>query len=111
MPSASAKCGPSFTWQQEEADRFGGHSEDGDADLFFDIRDGERDTDDEGVELQDLHAARIQAIKFAGDYVSGDPALLDPTGSLVVNVLDEGREPLLCVTISVSDPGNISASG
>ena len=77
---------------------------------YFDIRDGERDTDDDGVELEDIHAARIQAIKFAGDYVSGEPSLLDPTGSLVVNVLGEAREPLLRVTISVSSPEDILAS-
>jgi hypothetical protein len=32
---------------------------------FFDVLNGERDTDDEGIELADEHVARAEAINFA----------------------------------------------
>ena len=70
---------------------------------YFDIRDGERDIDDEGTDLPDRHAARSNALVFAGDYVRDNPALLDPTGKLIVEVRDDARRPLFGVTISVSD--------
>ena len=77
---------------------------------FFDIRDGDTDTDSEGVELPDLRAARAEAIKFAGAYVSNNPSLLDETGDLTVNLLDETRQPLFCVMITSADLRGSSAS-
>ena len=70
---------------------------------FFDIHDGDNDTDEDGVELPDLSAARAEAIKFAGSYVSNNPSLLYDTGDIAIDLLDEARKPLFRVLIKGSN--------
>jgi hypothetical protein len=78
--------------------------------FYFDIADGERDTDDEGVELADVETARAEAIKFAGEFISNQPGLLDQTGVLIVDLLDAERQPLFRVSIIASGPKRAARS-
>lgn len=55
---------------------------------FFTLRDHVVETDDEGVELADAHAARIEAIRYAGEVLRDEPQLLDGRNLLVVEVSD-----------------------
>lgn len=43
---------------------------------FFDLNDHERSPDETGTELPGLDAARVAAVKFAGDYLSDHPEIV-----------------------------------
>ena len=56
---------------------------------FFALHDHTFETDEEGVDLPDLHAARLEAIRFAGEVLRDQPDLLDGSNALSVKVTDE----------------------
>lgn len=70
---------------------------------FFNIYDHVHDEDHEGVELASPAEARIQAVVFAGDYLSDNPELLRDEKPLVIEVRDEAKQVLLTVTMSADD--------
>lgn len=71
---------------------------------FFDIDNHERYVDEEGTELADADAARIQAVIFAGDYLRDNPHLVSNGGHLRVAVRDEMGTILLSVAVTTDDP-------
>ena len=56
--------------------------------FFFHTVDGEREPDDEGVELPDLGAARLEAIRFGGAVLHDQPELLAHGRDFRVEVAD-----------------------
>lgn len=56
---------------------------------FFSLRDHTIETDDVGTELPDISAARVEAIRFAGEMLRDQPELLDDNQTLFVWVTDE----------------------
>ena len=71
---------------------------------FFNIFDHGTDRDEEGVELSGPKEARVQAVIFAGDYLSDHPELVEDE-KLVIEVRDESHTVLLTVTMTAEEPG------
>ena len=69
----------------------------------FNLSDHIRDPDLEGTELPDAEEARLQAIKFAGQFVSDNPARVDSDHDLQIEVTDHDGVFLFAVKVSVSD--------
>ena len=79
--------------------------------FYFDVRDdhGQLYPDDEGQELPDVQAARLEAteaaVAIAADVLPARPLgvvlLSRHVGAVVVEVLDEAREPLLTVKVEL----------
>jgi len=68
--------------------------------FFFDIADGMRDEDQVGSELADLHTARHQAVRFAGELMRDRSEIIWEGHDLRVEVLDRDRTPLFAVVVS-----------
>jgi hypothetical protein len=72
---------------------------------FFDTEDGARSEDDEGMELPSRDAARVQAIRYAGMVLSGDPAILWKGDTFKVEVRNEtGSRLFTVVSYAIDDP-------
>ena len=73
--------------------------------FFFNTVDGGRDRDLEGTEYADAAAARIAAIRYAGDVLSDTPDIIWDGKGFRVEVTDE-REQLLftIITFAVDTP-------
>lgn len=65
---------------------------------FFKLTNGVREMDLAGTELHDEDAARREAVRFAGELLKDDPALLDH-GQLLVSVRDEDNLVEFAITI------------
>ena len=74
---------------------------------FFDLDGHTHVGDDDGTDLADDEQARIQAVIFAGDYLSDHPAIVRGGASFRVAVRDGRANVLLTVVVSVegSPPG------
>ena len=66
---------------------------------FFDTADGDRDTDDTGVELDGDAAAINEAIRYAGSMLSDQPDLLAHCGEFVVRVHPADAPPLATIRV------------
>jgi hypothetical protein len=73
---------------------------------FFDIDNHDHYVDDEGTELANAGAARLQAAIFAGDYLRENPDLVLAGGRLSVAVRDHLGTVLLTVAMTASDPAD-----
>lgn len=71
---------------------------------FFNIYDHTREQDDEGVELSGPAEARVQAVIFAGDFLSDNPTLLEGA-DLAIEVRNEANAILLTVRMTSEEPG------
>ncbi|QCB55731.1 hypothetical protein E5675_15680 [Sphingopyxis sp. PAMC25046] len=68
--------------------------------FYFHSSSGRAELDEEGVDLADLTAARLEAARYAGHLLADDPALIDDTVSLRVEVTD--AEGCLCCAVIVT---------
>ncbi|HXH14833.1 MAG TPA: hypothetical protein VNJ10_01735 [Sphingomonas sp.] len=73
---------------------------------FFDIVDHTHLGDDDGTDLADDEQARVEAVVFAGDYLSDHPAIVRDGARFRVAVRDGGDRVLLTVVVTVDDPGS-----
>lgn len=71
---------------------------------FFDIDNHKRVVDDDGTDLSDDEEARVQAVIFAGDYLSDHPAIARGGACFRVAVRDERDGVLLTVKVTVEEP-------
>lgn len=65
---------------------------------FFRVTNGVRELDLAGTELLDEDVARREAVRFAGELLKDDPALLDH-GQLLVSVHNEDRSAEFVITV------------
>ncbi|MGH6747403.1 DUF6894 family protein [Novosphingobium sp.] len=65
---------------------------------FFRVTNGVRELDLAGTELLDEAMARREAVRFAGELLKDDPALLDH-GQLLVSVHNEDRSVEFVITV------------
>ena len=68
--------------------------------FFFDLSDGTRETDAVGIDLADVDAARVVALKFTGELLRDNSQEIWEGEELRVEVFDEGRMPLFVVSVS-----------
>ena len=69
---------------------------------FFHSVDGRLDVDEEGTDFPDLAAARIGAIRYAGDVLSSEPDVLWDGHEFRVQVTnEEGAVVVTIVTLAV----------
>lgn len=73
--------------------------------FFFHTADGSRKRDEEGTELADLAAARIEAIRFTGMVLAGEPHHLWFHQDFRVEVTDEtGLLLFTIITLAIDAP-------
>ncbi len=68
--------------------------------FYFHSSSGRAEFDDEGVDLADTAAARLEAARYAGHLLADDPALVNDTTTLRIEVTDE--KGCLCCAVIVS---------
>lgn len=68
---------------------------------YFNTVDGGRDQDDQGSELPDTEAARVAAVRYAGDVLRDQPEVLDKSGCFSVYVTGKNDESLFQVVTQV----------
>ena len=67
--------------------------------------DGHRDPDPEGSELPDLAAARVMAVRYAGEVLQSDPAIVWHNGQWRVEVTDDDGVLLFTLlTLAIDAP-------
>lgn len=69
----------------------------------FNLANHERIEDDEGTELPDLQAARIQAVVFAADYLHDTPELVWDGRRFSVEVTDDEGQMLFAIRIEAEE--------
>ncbi|MBB3860799.1 hypothetical protein GGQ88_002068 [Novosphingobium hassiacum] len=69
---------------------------------FFHTRDGRDHPDHEGVELANDAAARLYAVRYAGEVLISEPEALARGHKLDVQVVDERGEALFAIHSVVS---------
>jgi hypothetical protein len=70
---------------------------------FFHTADGSRDRDEDGVDLPDIRAARIEAIRYVGEMLTQHPDLLGETHDFCVEVVNEDEKLLFKVVTRAID--------
>ena len=70
---------------------------------FFDTENGSKFHDRNGVDLADMHQARLYGVKLAGDCVSDDPGLLEAISDFRVEVRNDDGLLLFTVTTFVTE--------
>ncbi len=80
---------------------------------FFDIDNHKHVNDDDGTDLADDEVARVQAVIFAGDYLSDHPAIARHGAHFRVAVRNDQGHVLLAVAVTIDEPGrpHAGASG
>ncbi len=71
---------------------------------FFQLSDGHLLTDDEGVDLESLDAAKVEAAQIAGEWLRDNAAEFAEEGALLVEVLDDKRAVLATVAVQADAP-------
>lgn len=71
---------------------------------YFSLYDHVREPDDIGLDLPDDAAARSEAIRFAGELVRDDPAMLDNGCTLEVRVTDAQQRERLRIEMRAIEP-------
>ncbi len=71
---------------------------------FFQLSDGQVLTDDEGSDLADLDAAKVEAAKIAGEWLRDNAHEFAEDGALLVEVLNERHSVLATVSVEASAP-------
>ena len=78
---------------------------------FFNRTDGHSDIDQDGTELPDLKAARLEAVHYLAQTMRDHPAdIWEHDGDLKVEVLDETRLVLCTVTVMTLDAPGVGSS-
>ncbi|MCK8456772.1 MULTISPECIES: DUF6894 family protein [Sphingomonas] len=85
---------------------------------FFDIDNHKPVNDDDGTDLANDEEARVQAVIFAGDYLSDHPAIARHGAHFSVAVRNDRGRVLLAVAVMIDEagdevgdaPGNTSSS-
>lgn len=75
---------------------------------FFHSKDGEAHRDEDGTELGSLSAARVQAIRYAGEVMSNEPDVLWDGNEFRVEVSNTSRKLLFTI---VCQAHNAPAAG
>lgn len=70
---------------------------------FFHLCDGTDDIDEQGHELLDDDAARLEAVRYGGGLIKDDPALLLRDQNLRINVTDEERNLRFAIVMIAVD--------
>jgi hypothetical protein len=70
---------------------------------FFHTSDGSSDEDDVGVILADPAEARREAIRYGGSLLHDDPDIIDTTGGLRIEAIDENGRLCSAVLIQAID--------
>jgi hypothetical protein len=78
---------------------------------FFHAEDGRVFHDDEGTELPNDAAARIEAVKIAGQLIEEDPALILDTCSMRLTVSNEDTLTVFLIDASAVKPPALGTSG
>ncbi len=73
---------------------------------FFDIDNHKHVNDDDGTDLADDEEARVQAVIFAGDYLSDHPAIARHGARFRVTVRNDQGRILLTVAVVIDEPGD-----
>ncbi len=73
---------------------------------FFDIDNHKYVNDDDGTDLADDEEARVQAVIFAGDYLSDHPAIARHGARFRVTVRNDQGSVLLAVAVMIDEPGD-----
>jgi hypothetical protein len=68
--------------------------------FFFNLAGAVHDPDNEGIELQTISDARIQAAQFAGELLRDTPHIVWKGDELRVEITDE-NQLLLCTFVAV----------
>ena len=75
---------------------------------FFHTLNGFLDVDQDGTELADDNAARLQAVRYIGELLQGDPTYIWDGHALRVNVTNEtGKAVFTVLTMAVGDASKI----
>ena len=78
---------------------------------FFHTLDGFLDLDQEGTELADDNAARLQAVRYIGELLQSDPNYIWDGHALRVNVTNEtGKAVFTVLTMAVGNASKSSLS-
>ncbi|MBC3941852.1 DUF6894 family protein [Sphingomonas albertensis] len=72
---------------------------------FFDIDNHKHVNDDDGTDLADDEEARVQAVIFAGDYLSDHPAIARHGACFRVTVRNGEGSVLLAVAVTIDEHG------
>lgn len=67
---------------------------------FFHVENGQSKLDDEGLELPDPHAARVEAVRKLGDILRADPHHFWDHQSFKLTVTDENHLVLFVLDLS-----------
>jgi len=70
---------------------------------FFDIDNHKHVNDDDGTNLTDDEEARVQAVIFAGDYLSDHPGIARDGPRFSVSVRNEQGSVLLTVMVTIDE--------
>lgn len=70
---------------------------------FFDIDNHKHVNDDDGTNLADDEEARVQAVIFAGDYLSDHPGIARDGARFSVSVRNEQGSVLLTVMVTIDE--------
>ena len=73
---------------------------------FFDIDNHKYVNDDDGTDLANDEEARVQAVIFAGDYLSDHPAIARHGARFRVTVRNDEGSVLLAVAVMIDEPGD-----
>jgi hypothetical protein len=72
---------------------------------FFHVEDGQSYTDLQGTELEDIQAARREAVRFAGSLLADQPEQFWGAGRWSMHVADEDGHTLFTLSFQASsDP-------
>lgn len=72
---------------------------------FFHLCDGTEEIDEQGHELPDDEAARLEAVRYGGGLIQDDPALLLTDQNLRINVTDAARKLRFAIVMLAVDAG------
>jgi hypothetical protein len=68
---------------------------------FFNTQDGGADFDPEGIELQDLESAKLEAVRLLGQILIDKPHIVLPTPALTVWVTDASGQRVFQADVAV----------
>ncbi len=71
--------------------------------FHFNLANEEYSPDEEGTELDSIEAARVQAVVFAGSYLSHNPGLVWDGQRFEVQVTDENERMLFTITVETRE--------
>lgn len=72
--------------------------------FYFDLSNGTKESDEEGIELDSVEEARNQAVRLVGEMLRFDDRAIWDGEGLAVEVFDEARAPLFIVRVTANGP-------